>query len=109
MRLVNFALLTLAAVALLGLLCAGCESAMAKFEPVTRVVYMPKKFADGRIMCNPWREVPYGPSYPFAFVYNPRTRQYEVYMREGATYVPGVKITYERDADPYTIIVPSRK
>lgn len=101
--------LVLAAAVLSCALCVGCESVMERWEPMARVVYMPKKFEDGRIMCNPWREVKYGPSYPFALVYNPQTRQYEVYMREGATYVPGVKTTYERDADPYTMMVPARQ
>jgi hypothetical protein len=93
------------------LLCAGCESTAAKWEPVTRVVYMPKKFEDGRIAVNPWRDpgkVPYGPSYPYELVYNPKNRLYEVVLREGAPYQRGSQVSYKRDADPYTLIVPVR-
>ena len=93
------------------LLCAGCESTGAKWEPVMRVVYMPKKFEDGRIAVNPWREpseVPYGPSYPYELVYNPKSRLYEVRLREGAPYQLGSQVSYKRDADPYTLIVPVR-
>jgi hypothetical protein len=104
-------LLLAVALALSCAVCCGCESAAAKWEPVTRVVYMPKKFEDGRVMVNPWREpseVPYGPSYPYELVYNPKSLQYEVVLREGAPYQHGGQITYKRDADPYTLIVPVR-
>ncbi len=93
------------------LFCAGCESVAMKWEPTVRVVYMPKKFEDGRVMVNPWREpseVPYGPSYPYMLVYNPGSRVYEVVLREGAPYQLGGQVTYARDADPYTLILPVR-
>lgn len=109
----RYNLLILAAlVVVFALLASGCKSAAAKWEPVVRIVYMPKKFEDGRIMVNPWREpaeVPYGPSYPYELVYNPETRMYEVVLREGAPYQPGSQITYKRDADPYSVIMPVRR
>ena len=94
------------------LACAGCESAAAKWEPVVRVVYMPKYFEDGRIMVNPWREpadVPYGPSYPYELVYNPKKLRYEVVLREGAPHQASGQVSYTRDADPYTLIVPANR
>ena len=96
----------------LALLSTGCESAAMKWEPVVRIIYMPKKFEDGRIMVNPWREpseVPYGPSYPYELIYNPNTRFYEVVLRESAPYQLGGQVTYRRDADPYTLIMPVRR
>jgi hypothetical protein len=94
------------------LFCAGCESTAAKWEPVVRVVYMPKKFEDGRITVNPWRqpgEVPYGPSYPYELIYNSGSRLFEVVLREGAPYQVGSQVSYKRDADPYTLIVPANR
>jgi hypothetical protein len=110
MRLSLAVLAVAAAVSLVA--CAGCESAAAKWEPVVRVVYMPKYFEDGRIMVNPWREpkdVPYGPSYPYELVYSPSKLQYEVVLREGAPYQQGGQLSYKRDADPYTLIVPAER
>lgn len=107
----RYSLAVLAVAAVVSLLaCTGCESAAAKWDPVIRVVYMPKYFEDGRIMVNPWREpkdVPYGPSYPYELVYNPKKLQYEVVLREGAPYQQGGQLSYRRDADPYTLIVPA--
>jgi len=108
----RYSYLVLAAALALVIFCAGCESAGAKWEPVARVVYMPKKFEDGRIMVNPWRqprEVPYGPSYPYELIYNPGSRLFEVVLREGAPYQVGSQISYKRDADPYTMIVPANR
>lgn len=93
------------------MLCAGCESAALKWEPTVRVIYMPRKFEDGRIMVNPWREpseVPYGPSYPYELVYSPKAREYQVVLREDAPHQRGGQVTYRRDADPYTLIMPVR-
>jgi len=92
--------------------CSGCESTALKWEPVIKVVYMPKKFEDKRIMVNPWRDskhVPYGPSYPYELVYNPSSGEYMVGLRENAPYEKGGQVSFRRNADPYTLIIPVRR
>ena len=97
---------------ILAAFCTGCESAFLRWEPVVKVVYMPKKFEDGRIMVNPWRDpehVPYGASYPYELVYEPSSGDYIVLLRDNAPYQKSGPTSYRRSADRYTLIIPVRQ
>jgi len=88
-------------------LCAGCESVAMKWEPIKRIVFMPKVFEDGRIKTNPWREVPHGPEYPYELVYHESTNTFRVVARSKAPDISFTKIkTWSRDAEPFTIVMP---
>ncbi len=88
----------------------GCSSTEMQWEPVVRVVDMPKSFEDGRIKTNPWRDldrVHYGPEYPYKLVYQPSSHRFRVVTRKGGSDLSASDITkYSRDAGNFTHVMP---
>lgn len=70
---------------------AGCMAGEPVKPPPKPPYFLPKRFIDGRLIINPWRDTPKGPSYPYALYFDEEEEVYRVIRREDAPYVAPLK------------------
>jgi len=71
----------------LSLFIVGCMAGEPVNPPPKPPYFLPKRFVDGRLSINPWRDTPRGPSYPYALFCDEEEEVYRVIKREDAPTV----------------------